>query len=67
MQHGDFVRVFYYDGAMISDKWDGPYHGFISMTPDDHEDAVWQMWCIERSALHLLRPHKDRIEVISEA
>jgi hypothetical protein len=67
MQHGDLVRVFYYDGGMVGNKWAGPYHGFITMTPDDHKDAVWQMWCIERSTLHILSPSKDKIEVVSEA
>ena len=69
MKHGDFVRVFYSDGAIGigPDEWDGPYHGFIIMTPDDHADAIWQMWCIERNTQHVLRPQKDRIEVVSEA
>jgi len=67
MRHGDLVRVFYYDGGMVSNKWAGPYHGFITMTPDDHADAIWQMWCIERRTLHVLSPHKDKIEVVSEA
>jgi hypothetical protein len=68
MRHGDLVRVFYYDGGMIGiEKWDGPFHGFITMTPDDHENAIWQMWCIERNTQHVLSPHKDRIEVVSEA
>ena len=69
MKHGDLVRVFYSDGAIGigPDEWDGPYHGFICMTPSDHADAVWQMWCIERNTLHILRPRKDKIEVVSEA
>ncbi len=67
MQHGDLVRVFYYDSGMPDEKWVGPFHGFITMTPDDHEDAIWQMWCIERNTQHVLSPHKDRIEVVSEA
>ena len=66
MKHGDLVRVFYYDGGMVGEKWDGPYHGFISMTPDDHPNAIWQMWCIERNTPHVLTPHRDKIEVISE-
>ena len=64
MKKGDQVRVFYSDGP---EEWDGPYHGFIIMTPDDHADAIWQMWCIERSTQHVLRPQKDKIEVINEA
>ena len=69
MKHGDLVCVFYGDSAIGDgrDKWDGPWHGFICMTPSDHADAVWQMWCIERNTFHILRPHKDRIEVVSEA
>ena len=69
MKHGDLVKVFYSDGAIGDgrDEWDGPWHGFICMTPDDHADAVWQMWCIERNTQHVLRPQKDRIEVVSEA
>ena len=69
MKHGDLVRVFYGDGAIDDgpDEWDGPYHGFICMTPSDRADAVWQMWCIERNTFHILRPRKDKIEVVSEA
>ena len=67
MKHGDLVRAFYRDGGYGSVKWDGPYHGFICMTPDDHVDAVWQMWCIERNAYHIIRPWHDKIEVVSEA
>jgi hypothetical protein len=67
MRHGDLVRVFYYDAGRPDEKWDGPYHGFIIMTPDDHADAIWQMWCIERNTQHVLSPHKDKIEVVSEA
>ena len=52
---------------MVGEKWDGPYHGFISMTPDDHTNAIWQMWCIERNTPHVLTPHRDKIEVVSEA
>jgi hypothetical protein len=37
------------------------------MTPDDHADAVWQMWCIERGQIHIISPVKDKIEVINEA
>ena len=66
MKHGDLVRVLYRDGGYGSDQWDGPYHGFITMTPDDHENAVWQMWCIERQTPHIITPHRDKIEVISE-
>jgi hypothetical protein len=64
MQHGDLVRVFYSDGQNRSQ---GPFHGIVCMTPDDHPDAVWQMWCIERNTYHILQPNKDRIEVVSEA
>ena len=64
MKVGDLVRVFYPYGGEV---WDGPHHGFICMTPDDHADGVWQMWCYERNTYHLLSPNKDRIEVISEA
>jgi hypothetical protein len=67
MKHGDLVRVLYRDGGYGSDQWDGPYHGFVAMTPNDHADAVWQMWCIERQKLHVLSPHIDKIEVISES
>ena len=66
MKVGDLVRVFYYDTGIAGGEWTGPYHGFISMTPDDHYNAVWQMWCIERHTPHVLTPHKDEIEVISE-
>ena len=64
MKHGDLVRVFYPYGG---EAWDGPFHGFVCMTPDDHADAVWQMWCVERNTYHILSPNKDRIEVVSEA
>ena len=64
MKHGDFVRVFYPYGGEV---WDGPFHGFICMTPDDHADAVWQMWCIERRAYHIIRPWHDKVEVISSS
>ena len=64
MKHGDLVRVFY---PYAGEVWDGPFHGFICMTPDDHVDAVWQMWCFERNSYHLLSPNKDRIEVISSS
>lgn len=69
MKHGDLVKVFYGDGAIGygPDAWDGPWHGVICMTPSDHANAVWQMWCIERNTFHILRPHKDKIEVVSEA
>jgi len=62
---GDFVSVCYYDQGIS--EWTTPFHGFICMTPNDHADAVWQMWCIERNTFHILSPHKDRIEVVSEA
>ena len=65
MKHGDLVRVFY--PCRGNDLWDGPFHGFICMTPDDHAGAVWQMWCFERNSYHLLSPYIDRIEVVSEA
>tara|TARA_Y100000004_G_C8629037_1_gene292094 strand:- start:302 stop:496 length:195 start_codon:yes stop_codon:yes gene_type:complete len=64
MKHGDLVRVFYPYGG---EAWHGPFHGFVCMTPDDHADAVWQMWCFERNTYHILSPNKDRIEVVSEA
>ena len=64
MKHGDLVRVFYPYGGEV---WDGPFHGFVCRTPDDHADAVWQMWCIERRAYHIIRPWHDKVEVISES
>ena len=69
MKRGDLVRVFYSDGAIGegSDEWQGPFHGIICMTPDDHADAVWQMWCWGRGTYHILTPLRDRIEVVSEA
>jgi len=69
MKHGDLVRVFYRDVHVNAgpDEWDGPYHGFICVTPSDHADAAWQMWCIERNTFHILRLHSDKIEVISES
>ena len=67
MKHGDLVKVYYKGVTYDIEKWDGPYHGFICMTPSDHTDAVWQMWCIERNTIHILSPNKDRIEVVSEA
>jgi len=66
MKHGDLVRVFYIS-ARFGEEWDGPFHGFICMTPNDHDDAVWQMWCIERSTFHVLSPDADKIEVVSES
>ena len=69
MKRGDLVKVFYSDGAIGKgpDEWEGPFHGIICMTPDDHADAVWQMWCWGRGTYHILTPLRDRIEVISEA
>ena len=31
------------------------------------ENAVWQMWCIERQAIHIIRPWHDKVEVVSKA
>ena len=68
MKRGDLVRVFYRDlHADGPDKWEGPYHGLICVTPSDHADAVWQMWCVERETYHILTPQRDKIEVISES
>lgn len=68
IKHGDLIRVFYPDiHADDPDKWDGPWYGIVCMTPDDHAEAVWQMWCIERATYHILSPYRDRIEVVSEA
>ena len=67
MKHGDLIKVYYKGVSYDLEQWDGPFYGFICMTPSDHADAVWQMWCFERNAFHVLSPHKDRIEVVSEA
>ena len=67
MKHGDLVKVYYPGMVYDIEHWDGPFHGIICMTPNDHADAVWQMWCIERDTYHVLTPDKDRIEVVSEA
>jgi hypothetical protein len=60
MKLGDLIRVRYEP----DDQW---YHGFVMETPDGGPFAVWQMWCIERSAAHVLAPRKDEIEILSEA
>ena len=65
MKVGDLVRVQYLDGGINNRSWSEPYHGFITMTPDDGDFAVWQMWCIEREQLHVLTPQRDKIIVIS--
>ena len=68
MKHGDLVRVMYRNKTRYgATKWDGPFHGFIKMTPDDGEDAIWQMWCIERQTMHIIKPWHDKVEVVSEA
>ena len=64
MKVGDLVRVFYPYGGEV---WDGPYYGFISMTPSDHDNAVWQMWCFARKTYHILTPNRDKIEVVSKS
>ena len=60
MKKGDLIRVRYRG----DDQW---WHGFIMTTPDDGPLAVWQMWCIERGAIHVLAPAKDEIAIISDA
>ena len=59
MKAGDLIRVRY----ELDDEW---YHGVIFETPELGEKCVWKMWCIERGKQHVLTPHKDEIEVISE-
>jgi len=67
MKCGDLIRVRYEP----DDQW---YHGFVMTTPHssptsaaDRVTPAWRMWCIERSAVHVLEPHKDEIEIVSEA
>ena len=59
MKVGDLIRVRYEPEG----EW---YHGVIMTTPFEDPLAVWRMWCIERSAPHILAPSRDEIEVIGE-
>jgi hypothetical protein len=57
---GDLVRVQYPD----DDTW---YSGFlVEVAHDDDPMSTYQMYCVEREALHILSPGRDLIEVISE-
>ena len=59
MKVGDMVMVRYKD----TERW---HYGVIIETPADGDCLVWRMWCGERERTHILAPHLDEIEMISE-
>jgi hypothetical protein len=67
MKVGDLVSVCYRYSVGCTDSnkdYSPPLLGFIFETPDDN--GVWKMWCLETYSVHILAPHLDVIEVVSE-
>ena len=59
MRVGDLIRVQYVDQG----EW---YTGIVVEVPTSDPLTVYQMYCTERNAHHILNPERDTIEVINE-
>lgn len=59
MKVGDLIRVQYADQG----EW---YTGIVVEVPTSDPLTVYQMYCTERRAHHILNPDRDTIEVINE-
>jgi hypothetical protein len=57
---GDLVKVNYPNDT----EW---YTGFVTEIPTADPLTVYQMYCIEREAIHILNPDRDEIILLSES
>ncbi len=58
MKVGDLIKVQYPN----DDEW---YTGLVTEIPTADPLTVYQMYCIERGALHILNPDRDEIVLLS--
>ena len=66
LEIGDLVSVRYL-ASQLNEL--GPdqktFLGFIIETGEDHPLSMDRRWCFETESVHILNPHRDKIEVLN--